>query len=263
MVLAINLNFIFLGLNTNDARGFNIAVLLLALAAIDTIIGLSLLVSYSRISIQGDIKLSTLTKIAGSFFTFPYFQPQILWVKSTFALIWLVLQTIICVTIMLIKAIILHLDGRFDTNFITNSYVLAAQDVGNLQPEVTTNVNLHSLYLVIAKIIQNSALFKFYNLHPTICHCIFGFIIFIIFFAFRRFQIDRAKHHANMEEWRIYYRMYWAKFNLSYYGDMTEYQHNKLRRRRARAEFYENTKEFFKKWSKKENLKIFFFGPEY
>jgi len=58
IVLAINLNFVFFSLSTGDAAGIYISLLLLALAAIDTAIGLSLLIKYFRQSALGDIKLS-------------------------------------------------------------------------------------------------------------------------------------------------------------------------------------------------------------
>jgi hypothetical protein len=82
-------------------------------------------------------------------------------------------------------------------------------------------------------------------------------------FAFGRFRLAREAHYENLKDWDIYYKMYWSKFNLSYYGDMTEYQNTKLRRRRARQEFYKNTKQFFHFYKQSKNLKILFFGPIY
>ena len=55
IVLAINLQYIFASLAINDARGLFIAVILLAIAAIDTDIGLSLLIKYYNINGRIDI----------------------------------------------------------------------------------------------------------------------------------------------------------------------------------------------------------------
>jgi NADH-quinone oxidoreductase subunit K len=60
IVLAINLNFVFFSLSTETSLGLYISVLLLALAAIDTAIGLSLLIKYFNQSAIGEIKLSKL-----------------------------------------------------------------------------------------------------------------------------------------------------------------------------------------------------------
>jgi len=74
-VLSINLNFVFQGIHTNDAKGVYVCLLLLAVAAADTLIGLSLLINYFRGSLQGDIKLSTLSRnlIIGQIFFFYHF----------------------------------------------------------------------------------------------------------------------------------------------------------------------------------------------
>jgi NADH-quinone oxidoreductase subunit K len=65
IVLAINLNFAFFGITSDDAKGFFIALLLLALAAIDTAIGLSLLVKFFRSNILGGTKISSLIFLKG------------------------------------------------------------------------------------------------------------------------------------------------------------------------------------------------------
>lgn len=55
IVLAINLQYIFASLSIQDSRGLFIAVILLAIAAIDTAIGLSLLINYFNINGRIDI----------------------------------------------------------------------------------------------------------------------------------------------------------------------------------------------------------------
>ena len=52
IVLAINLNFIFFSLSLGESKGLFVAVLLLVVAAIDTAIGLSLLIKYHNLSSQ-------------------------------------------------------------------------------------------------------------------------------------------------------------------------------------------------------------------
>lgn len=49
-VLAINLQFIFSSVTLLEARGLFVAVILLAIAAVDTAIGLSLLIKYHNIT---------------------------------------------------------------------------------------------------------------------------------------------------------------------------------------------------------------------
>jgi NADH:ubiquinone oxidoreductase subunit K len=49
-VLAINLQFIFSSVRLLEGRGLFVAVILLAIAAIDTAIGLSLLIKYHNIT---------------------------------------------------------------------------------------------------------------------------------------------------------------------------------------------------------------------
>lgn len=51
-VLAINLQFIFSSVHLMESRGLFVAVILLAIAAIDTAIGLSLLIKYHNITKQ-------------------------------------------------------------------------------------------------------------------------------------------------------------------------------------------------------------------
>ena len=49
-VLAINLQFIFASVELLDSRGIFVAIILLAIAAIDTAIGLSLLIKYYNLT---------------------------------------------------------------------------------------------------------------------------------------------------------------------------------------------------------------------
>lgn len=51
-VLAINLQFIFSSVSLLESRGLFVAVILLAIAAIDTAIGLSLLIKYQNLTNQ-------------------------------------------------------------------------------------------------------------------------------------------------------------------------------------------------------------------
>lgn len=51
-VLAINLQFIFASVSLLESRGLFVAVILLAIAAIDTAIGLSLLIKYQNLTRQ-------------------------------------------------------------------------------------------------------------------------------------------------------------------------------------------------------------------
>jgi NADH-quinone oxidoreductase subunit K len=62
IVLAINLEFIFASLDIKDSRGLFIAVILLAIAAIDTAIGLSLLIKYYNITGRIDVSSMTVAK---------------------------------------------------------------------------------------------------------------------------------------------------------------------------------------------------------
>ena len=55
IVLAINLQYIFASLSIEDSRVLFVAVILLAIAAIDTAIGLSLLINYFNINGRIDI----------------------------------------------------------------------------------------------------------------------------------------------------------------------------------------------------------------
>ena len=55
IILAINLQFIFASLYIKDSRGLFIAVILLAIAAIDTAIGLSLLIKFFNLNGRIDI----------------------------------------------------------------------------------------------------------------------------------------------------------------------------------------------------------------
>ena len=65
IVLAINLNFIFCSLELNDALGLYISILLLTLAAIDTALGLSLLIKYYNLTLITNLQISTLTLLKG------------------------------------------------------------------------------------------------------------------------------------------------------------------------------------------------------
>lgn len=63
IVLAINLNFIFYSLCLEESKGFFVAILLLAVAAIDTAIGLSLLIKFHSLSSQ--ISIVSLSRLKG------------------------------------------------------------------------------------------------------------------------------------------------------------------------------------------------------
>jgi len=63
IVLAVNLNFIFFSLDLQESKGLFIAVILLAVAAVDTAIGLSLLLRYHNISYK--ISIKSLSKLKG------------------------------------------------------------------------------------------------------------------------------------------------------------------------------------------------------
>jgi NADH-quinone oxidoreductase subunit K len=65
IILAINLNFIFFSLSLNDSQGYFLALILLALAACDTAIGLSLLLKFFRKSLQGESRISSLMNLKG------------------------------------------------------------------------------------------------------------------------------------------------------------------------------------------------------
>ena len=65
LFLAINLLWILYSLKTQDINGSGIALSLIALAAIDAAIGLSLLLQYFSISLSGKIQLSELRLIKG------------------------------------------------------------------------------------------------------------------------------------------------------------------------------------------------------
>lgn len=65
LFLAINLMWIFFSLNIQDINGESIALFLIALAAIDAAIGLSLLLKYFSISLTGKIEISQLLLLKG------------------------------------------------------------------------------------------------------------------------------------------------------------------------------------------------------
>lgn len=65
LVLAINMNFVLYSLCIDDAKGLFIALVLLAMAAIDTTIGLSLLLNYFHLSATGNTQLSQLSNLKG------------------------------------------------------------------------------------------------------------------------------------------------------------------------------------------------------
>lgn len=63
IVLGINLQVIYTSLNIDNSKGLFLAVILLAIAAIDTAIGLSLLIKYFNIT--GRIEINSLTMLKG------------------------------------------------------------------------------------------------------------------------------------------------------------------------------------------------------
>ena len=65
LFLTINLQWIFYSLQIDDITGISVALILIALAAIDAAIGLSLLLRYFSISFSGKIQLSEMTFIKG------------------------------------------------------------------------------------------------------------------------------------------------------------------------------------------------------
>lgn len=65
LFLTINLQWIFYSLQLDDITGISIALILIALAAIDAAIGLSLLLRYFSLSFSGNIQLSEMTFIKG------------------------------------------------------------------------------------------------------------------------------------------------------------------------------------------------------
>jgi NADH-quinone oxidoreductase subunit K len=63
--LAINLQWIYFSVKTGNTDGATVALILLALAAVDAAIGLSLLLRYFSISYTGKIQLSEMIHIKG------------------------------------------------------------------------------------------------------------------------------------------------------------------------------------------------------
>ncbi len=63
--LAINLQWVSASLLTNEVSGIAIALILIALAAVDAAIGLSLLLRYFSVSYTGKIQISELVHIKG------------------------------------------------------------------------------------------------------------------------------------------------------------------------------------------------------
>ncbi len=64
-LLAINLNFISASIKLGEATGLVVAMILLVLGALDTAIGLALLIGYYNITINADLKASTFTRLKG------------------------------------------------------------------------------------------------------------------------------------------------------------------------------------------------------
>ena len=65
LFLTINLQWIFYSLLLDDTVGISVALILIAMAAIDAAIGLSLLLRYFSVSFAGKIELSAMTFIKG------------------------------------------------------------------------------------------------------------------------------------------------------------------------------------------------------
>jgi len=65
LFLAINLEWIFMALELDETTGAAVALILIALAAVDAAIGLSLLLKYFSASYTGKIEISEMTHIKG------------------------------------------------------------------------------------------------------------------------------------------------------------------------------------------------------
>lgn len=65
LFLAINLQWIFFSIWTDEISGAAIALILIAIAAIDAAIGLSLLLRYFSLSYTGKIQLSEMRNLKG------------------------------------------------------------------------------------------------------------------------------------------------------------------------------------------------------
>lgn len=65
LFLAINLLWILYSLNAQEINGEAIALFLIALAAIDAAIGLSLLLKYFAISLTGKVEISQVIQLKG------------------------------------------------------------------------------------------------------------------------------------------------------------------------------------------------------
>lgn len=65
LFLAINLQWIFFSIWTDEISGVAIALILIAIAAIDAAIGLSLLLRYFSVSYTGKIQLSEMRNLKG------------------------------------------------------------------------------------------------------------------------------------------------------------------------------------------------------
>lgn len=65
LFLAINLEWIFMAIELNETSGAAIALILIALAAVDAAIGLSLLLKYFSASYTGKIEISEMAQIKG------------------------------------------------------------------------------------------------------------------------------------------------------------------------------------------------------
>jgi NADH-quinone oxidoreductase subunit K len=64
-LLAINFNFIFYSILFEESTGILVTIILLVLGAIDTTIGLSLIINYYNLIINSDLKLSNITNLKG------------------------------------------------------------------------------------------------------------------------------------------------------------------------------------------------------
>jgi NADH-quinone oxidoreductase subunit K len=65
LFLAINLQWIQFSIILNDNRGAAVSLVLIALAAIDAAIGLSLLLKYFSVSLSGKIQMSQIINLKG------------------------------------------------------------------------------------------------------------------------------------------------------------------------------------------------------
>jgi NADH-quinone oxidoreductase subunit K len=65
LFLTINIQWIFFSIQADEITGISVALILIALAAVDAAIGLSLLIRYFSLSMTGKIQISEMIYIKG------------------------------------------------------------------------------------------------------------------------------------------------------------------------------------------------------